>query len=149
MTATPSLQILPWEKESLQTFLIKRKARLDRLAEQRRTNYNLPIKINQGEIIMKNTKDHQSINNISEFIGKLNVNTNPSPRNSTLQAVPPAPNLKDPVWLSFQHRSEEILREKEEDKIWLENRRAKITEATSKQRQFPKSNWPKSRLRRL
>ena len=149
MTATPSLEILPWEDKSLQTFLTKRKARLDRLAEQRRKNYNLPNEINDGKIIMKNTKDHYSINNISDFIRKLNVNTIPSPRKSTLQALPPAPNLKDPVWLSFQHRSEEILREKEEDKLWLENRRAKITEATSKQTQFPKSNWPKSRLRRL
>ena len=34
-------------------------------------------------------------------------------------------------------------------RMWLENRRAKITEANSKQTQLPKSNWPKSRLRRL
>ena len=70
MTASPSLQFLPWEDTALQTFLIKRKARLDKLAEQRRKNRNTP------NIINKNACDQNSINFISDIINKLNFNTN-------------------------------------------------------------------------
>ena len=151
MTASPSLKILPWEETTLQEFLKNRKARLDRLAEQRRKNRNTP------NIINKNACDQNSINFISDIINKLNVNTNSIhiPRKSTLQPVPQAPDLTDPEWLSFRQRSEEIVREKEDDKLWLRNRSAKITlpsnttSTTTNQTRFPKSNWPNSRLRRF
>ena len=145
MTAYPSLKILPWEHTTLQEFLKNRKARLDRLAEQRRKNRNTP------NIINKNACDQNSINFISDIINKLNVNT----KKSTLQPVPQAPDLTDPEWLSFRQRSEEIIREKEEDRLWLENRSAKIkmssntTTNPTNQTRFPKSNWPNSRLRRF
>lgn len=151
MTASPSLKILPWEETTLQEFLKNRKARLDRLAEQRRKNRNTP------NIINKNACDQNSINFISDIINKLNINTNSIhiPRKSTLQQVPKAPDLTDPEWLSFRQRSEEIVREKEDDKLWLRNRSAKITlpsnttSTTTNQTRFPKSNWPNSRLRRF
>ena len=148
MTASPSLQFLPWEDTALQTFLIKRKARLDKLAEQRRKNRNTP------NIINKNACDQNSINFISDIINKLNFNTNTIhiPRKSTLQPVPQAPDLTDPEWLSFRQRSEDIVREKEEDRLWLENRSAKIkmsSNTTTNQSRFPKSNWLNSRLRRF
>ena len=142
MTASPSLEFLPWEDTALQTFLINRKARLDKLAEQRRKNRNTL------NIINKNACDQNSINFMSDIINKLNINT----KKSTLQPVPKAPDLTDPKWLSFRQRSEEIAREQEEDRLWLESRRSRIkmsSNTTTNLIQFPKSNWPNSRLRRL
>lgn len=153
-----------FKEDDLHTFLEKRRQRLGMISSKRMIENTLQIYLQR----YKKQKDyyiefrkpiHESNDDLNLSLDKMRIdedNSLSSQQNqqnhqnhqthskSTLLPVPQAPNLQDPTWLSFQQRSMRIEKDKEDDKEWLEMRKAKSNEDPN----FPKSNWANSRLRR-
>lgn len=150
-----------FKEDDLHTFLEKRKHRLGMISSKRMIEETLKIylqryKKQKNYYIEFRKPIHELNDELNSSLDKMRIDEDDSlstekPQHiqqnskSTLLPVPQAPNLQDPTWLSFHQRSLRIEKDKEDDKKWLEIRKAK----THKNPNFPKSNWPNSRLRRL
>ena len=159
-----------FKEDDLHTFLEKRRGRLGMISSKRMIENTLQIylqryKKQKNYYIEFRKPIHELNDELNLSLDKMRIDEDDSLSSQQLQAtqqpqatqhnqqnskstllpVPQAPNLQDPTWLSFQQRSIRIEQDKEDDKQWLEMRKAKSNEDPN----FPKSNWANSRLRRL